>query len=611
MNYSYTSANRLTDILATLDENPSQAAYLRAAQKLTDIDDTDLPTCRVAILGGYTTRPLVPCLTVEASRLGIAANIYDGDFGQVEQVLMQPDHEMHRHNPELIFILLDPATQFAALLSEGTDGDLSRISDWHEGLLRAIDVYTQSSSAHVVCSNLRVPRRTALGILEPETDAFVAKIEEGNRELRALATRNKHVHILDSTGVLGEVGLANAVDDRMFVLGRIPFTHLGYLALAKEMCRFLWAMKGGTKKCLVLDLDNTLWGGVIGEDGPEGILLGDEAIGLAFKQFQRVLKGLRETGILLAICSKNTDHVVVPVLDNHPEMILRPRDFSAVRINWNSKADNLRELAHELGLGLDSFVFVDDSPRERELVRQELPQVVVHDLPEDPALYAASLLNAPYFERLSLTAEDLQRAEMYEAQRKRDEAQADTATFEDYLRSLGMHVTIGPVTEVDFARVHQLTGKTNQFNLTTIRYTEPELREKVSGPDSEVYCLRVSDRFGDNGLTGVAVLTFMGDQCEVESLLLSCRVLGRTVETAFLAFLSKRAAERGAAKLIGRFRPTARNMPAEKLYDTHGFTLTNADPADQLWEYNIRSTGPISDPDWIHVSTTTLADNHE
>jgi len=591
----------VSDILASLDANPTQAAYARAARELPNVDAT-LPECRIAILGGYTTGPLVPCVAVEALRLGIRADIVEGDFGQIEQALMQPDHEIHAHEPEIVFILLDPPTRFASLLQAGPGADFSPVDDWQTGLVTAIDRFTQSSAAHVVCSNLRTPRRTPLGILDLESEALTASIERANRALRELAAQNERVHILDSVGALSEIGLANAIDDRMFVLGRIPMTHAGHVALAKEMCRFLWAVKGRTRKCLVLDLDNTLWGGIVGDDGPEGIVLGDEATGLAFKQFQRVLKGLRETGVLLAVCSKNSDHVVLPVLDNHPEMVLRPQDFSAMRINWNNKADNLRELADELGLGLDSFVFVDDEPRERELVRQELPEVTVHDLPEDPALYSASLLHAHYFERLTLTAEDRQRAEMYGAERQRGRSRAAAASFEDYLRSLEIRVTIGPVGETDFARVHQLVGKTNQFNLTTIRYTETELREKLSGADSEVYCLRVRDRFGESGLTGVAVLVFNADACEIESLLLSCRILGRTIETALLAFLCRAAVKRGASKLIGRFRPTERNSPAEKLYESHGFVLTNEDPENQRWEYDL-AAGTITCPEWIRMTS--------
>ncbi|MBN1675430.1 MAG: HAD-IIIC family phosphatase [Kiritimatiellae bacterium] len=591
-------------ILAAVEKAPTQAAYWRAWQALQEAGPpADALPCRVAILADFTVQPLVACLGVEALKDGLALDVWAGDFGQVESVLTRADHALHAHRPELVFVLLDPCLRFENWAVCAADETAQVVQDWVGPFLECIGRFLETYRGPLVCSNLVDPAGSPLGILAPERDAFRRGIRAANDRLEAAARATDRLHLLDLRRVVGAVGTDAAFDPRMRVVARMPYTHTASLAIAREMCRFLRASRGLTRKCLVLDLDNTLWGGVVGEDGPDGIQLGDEAPGLAYKQFQRVLKAYKETGVLLALCSRNNLADVEPVLASHREMILRPPDFAAVRINWNSKADNLRELAADLNIGLESMVFVDDEVRERELVRQALPEVAVLDLPPDPALYAQALLEHHAFDKLALTAEDKRRTALYREEKARADAQQSAGSFEAYLHSLRIRATVRAVDDADFPRVHQLVGKTNQFNLTTIRYPEAELRRMLSNPAARVYALRVQDRFGDSGLTGVAVLKFEADTCVIETLLLSCRILGRTIETAFLAFLAARAAERGAARLLGRFRPTPKNRPAASFYGEHGFSrAADAPDGGQTWERLFATQGAVACPPWIELT---------
>jgi len=594
-------SDRMDQILGAVIAHPSQVGYARACREwdALPVRPEGYASCRALVLADFTTTPLVPCLRIEALKRTIDVQVREADFGQIEPFLVNPAHALRDFNPDLVFILLHPPSRFANMTDDAEAGARA-VQAWQDSLTGAIRAYSRSGAAPVVLSNLMPFPRSPLGILDAERPGIGNALRAADHALHALAAELPAVHLLDLRGAVERIGLNAGMDPRMAVLARLPFSHEANLAIAREMSRFLWAACGLTRKCAVLDLDNTLWGGIIGEDGPDRIALGDEAPGLAYKQFQRALKGLRQTGVLLAVCSKNTESVVLPILEGHPEMILRPADLAAWRINWRDKAANLRELAAELRIGLNSMVFFDDDPRERERIRQELPEVIVHDLPDDSALFADSLLEACYFDKLAITEEDLHRAEMYEAQKQRSEQEHAAASLADYLRSLDMTVTMDATGDVDFARVHQLIGKTNQFNTTTIRYSEAALRGIMNDPDAGVFHLRLRDRFGDSGLTGVAILRYRGDTGEIDTFLLSCRILGRTVETAFLSFLSRQAIARGCARLVGRFRPTDRNAPAATLYPDHGFTAGPTDAeGGQTWTLDLSARTPIAFPAWI------------
>jgi FkbH-like protein len=335
----------------------------------------------------------------------------------------------------------------------------------------------------------------------------------------------------------------------------------------------------------------------------QGIRLGADYPGAAFQELQRALLDLSRRGILLAVCSKNNPADAMEALSTHSGMILQPRDFAAMRINWNDKAQNLREIASELNIGMDAIAFLDDNPVERQQVREQAPEAIVIRLPEDPMEYAQTVRDCPWFERLTLSEEDRQRGDFYAAQRERVELEQTVTSREDFYRSLEQVAEIAPVNPQTLARVAQLTQKTNQFNLTTRRYSDQQIAEMASCPGCRVWTLRVKDRYADNGLVGVAILRTEAEICEIDSFLMSCRVIGRTVETALLAHLAADARQQGASLLQGWFLPTKKNAPAQEFYRDHGFEMADRTEEGVLWKLDLHEK-EIRTPEWI---TQTMA----
>lgn len=369
------------------------------------------------------------------------------------------------------------------------------------------------------------------------------------------------------------------------------------------MVAFRLSLAGRTCKAVVTDLDNTLWGGIVGEDGFNGLQLGGEYPGAAYRELQRALLDLHHRGVLLAICSKNNPPEAMEVLEKHPGMLLRPQHFAAMRINWTDKVQNLREIAAELNIGVDALAFLDDNPAECQRVRLELPEVTVLELPSNPMLFAPLLRQHPALERLTLSAEDRNRSHYYSEQRQRAASQQTAGSVEEFLRSLDQHIEILPVNEATCARVAQLTQKTNQFNLTTRRYSEQEIGEFQCSGQSEIFSVRVTDRFGDNGIVGVMIARREGAACIIDTFLLSCRVIGRTVETAMLAFLLDRARIHGVERLEGWFLPTRKNAPASDFYAKHGFALQQQKDTGSFWSLPVNQA-QIRFPEWITPLTS-------
>jgi FkbH-like protein len=372
------------------------------------------------------------------------------------------------------------------------------------------------------------------------------------------------------------------------------------LDLAREWLRLIHPLSGKVAKVLALDLDNTLWGGVIGEDGLDGIKLGHEYPGAAYLELQRVILDLRDRGVLLAICSKNNPRDALEVFERHPHMLLKQEHFAALKINWEDKASNLRAIARDLNLGSDSIAFFDDNPAEREFVRAHAPEVMVLDFPSEPTKLAETLRSAAVFERLTLSSEDRERSRYYAQDRQRAELEASSSSLEDFYRSLELVVELSPVADGTLARTAQLTQKTNQFNLTTRRYGEPEIAALRNDPGVDVLTVRTSDRFGDNGLVGVAIVKRSEDAAELDTLLLSCRVIGRTIETALLAHVIESERARGATRLLGKFVATKKNGPARDFFPKHGFRCLCETELGSDWELLFSEPTP-SCPPWIEL----------
>jgi FkbH-like protein len=379
------------------------------------------------------------------------------------------------------------------------------------------------------------------------------------------------------------------------------------MALAAEQLRYLRAHRGPARKCLVLDLDDTLWGGVVGEDGPDGVALGGDPLGKAHVLFQREVVRLQRRGVLLAICSRNNEADALAVFETRSEMLLHLDDFAAVRINWSPKPENVLAIATELDIGLDSVVFWDDSPAERARMRAALPQVLTPEVPSDPALLRQALVEMTVFDSLALTGEDMDRTRFYAEQavrRRLEDSHRRSGRLDDYLADLRTVVEIAPATRPSLPRVAQLIAKTNQFNLVPRRLTEAEV-EGLHASGRLVHTLRVADRFGDSGLVGVAIAGPSPARAavwEIDVLLLSCRVIGRRVESALLHRLAQDARDAGATRLVGRYVATERNRPARDCYRDHGFRRLSGDPAGggELWELDLEKA-TVEVPRWLEV----------
>jgi FkbH-like protein len=587
------------------DRSAATAAYILPRYETLRSHLSFIP-CRLAVLRSFTAEPLVPLLRAAAFACGIDLTVYLSPFNAYAQEILDKNSSFYRFEPDITILAVqtrDMAPELWESYAEQTEetfkAAMSRIvggfRDW-------IDAFRSQSSGHLIIHNFELPSLPSQGMFDSQSETGQwAAIRRVNHELRRVASAHTGVYVLDYDGLIARYGRDSWHDERKWLTVRLPIAADNLVHLVNEWLRFIHPLVGRVCKALVTDLDNTLWGGVIGEDGIEGIQLGIEYPGAAYRSVQRVLLDLYHRGILLAICSKNNPGDVFEVLEKHPGMLLGLQHFASVRISWTDKAEILREIATELNIGIDSLAFLDDNPVERERIRMALPEVTVLDLPNDPMEFARALRDAPVFERLALSEEDRERGRYYGEQRQRVELERSACSLEDFYRSLRQEVGIGPVTPGTLTRVAQLTQKTNQFNLTTRRYTEQKISTMIQDPDWKVHTVRVKDCFGDNGLVGLVIIHDSGGVEEIDTFLLSCRVVGRTVETAILSFLVDQGRMKGQDKLQGWFLPTKKNDLAKDFYRSHNFQVIEENGAGTLWSLDLKQNG-IACPEWIRLT---------
>lgn len=441
-------------------------------------------------------------------------------------------------------------------------------------LLRALKVFCSARPAvSVILSSLALPPISFVSYLDLNSDFSPSAVEERmNGALRAFAGRQRNVFMLDFTRLVRLHGYYTLYDAKYWYLGRVKYAQAGFQALAEELGGLVCAIRGGAKKVLVLDLDNTLWGGVLGEDGPDGVRLSEDGIGKAYRDFQKCIKALKSLGVILAINSKNNESDVQEFFENSPMMVLKYDDFIARRINWNNKVDNLREIAAELNLGTDSLVFIDDNPAERELVKQHLGEVAVPDVPSDAALLKTWFLGQViyrYFPRVSLTDEDLRKTEQYERNLQRRE-QGNRLDVREFIQSLEIRLKLRTNEPSTVKRIAQLTQKTNQFNMTTRRCTEADIEQYLKNDGAKVYGLEYEDKFGAEGVIGACLVEREGDCARIVNFLLSCRVLGRGVEFRFLRAVLQDLKAAGITQIDARFTQSPKNAVARDFYSNAG-----------------------------------------
>ena len=535
-----------------------------------------LAPLKLAWLCSSTVDHLVPATQIAGVRRGLLISSYITPYNQYRQALHDPTSPLFTFAPNAVIFGLDPGEVFPGVPLSATLAEVQRAVEERVSSLRALWARAREQLRCVVIQQI-VPDLSpsvfgSLDRLVPGAPAAVAAL---TNQAIAQAAAQDRVLVLDLEATSASLGKEAWFDPVRWHHGKQLVAPPMAPLYGDILARILAAARGLSKKCLVLDLDNTLWGGVVGDDGMENLVLGQgSAAGEAFLAFQRHARALNSRGIVLAVCSKNNHATAEAVFLQHPEMVLKRDDIAVFVANWEDKASNLRRIATTLNLGLDALVFFDDNPAERAIVRQHLPMVTVPEVPEEPALYARCLAEGGYFEAVAFTADDLQRAQQYLGNARREEIrEAAGGDLESYLASLKMELTVGHFDDVDLPRVAQLINKTNQWNLTTRRYTEAEVHDLRADPRTICLHFRLKDTFGDNGIISVLIARQLADEptFSIDTWLMSCRVLGRGVELAALQVLSDAARARGATSLVGDYLPTPKNELVRGHYEKLGF----------------------------------------
>lgn len=581
-----------------LDINQLNWVSKLVARRLPSPVDTVLGRFKLGLLGSGTLSLIASAIPGSGPRHLTLIDVVDSDYGRSLEDALNPASRIRAAQPDGVLLAfdyrdlhLDRAVADPAAAAKQVDAAFSHLQVIAENLRPSI-------RGPLLFQTLVPPAEPLFGSLDMVEAGSPHAMVAALNERMARWTVDSDDVLVDAARLASSVGLQSWHDHAQWNAAKLPFAPNLVPLYADLIARTVAAIRGKTRKCLVLDLDNTLWGGVIGDDGLEGIKLGQgSSEGEAYLAIQRAALELRSRGIVLAVSSKNDEAVARDAFRTHPEMLLREEHIAVFQVNWQDKASNLRAVAKTLDIGLDSLVFVDDNPFEREQVRRELPLVAVPELPPEPANYPTVMAWAGYFEAVTISTEDRKRADFYQANATRNAALAESSDMESYLRSLNMSCTIQPFDHIGRARIAQLINKSNQFNLTTRRYTESEVGMLESTPDKFTMQVRLSDKFGDNGMISVIVFEKIGDAWVNDIWLMSCRVLGRRVEEAALAYVCAAAKVEGAKRLVGRYIPSAKNGMVADHYGKLGFSLLKeTETRETVWALDLDNYCPPTLP---------------
>jgi len=554
---------------------------------------------KIGLLSSFTINGLSETLTVKCSELAIECKSYVAGYNQYNQEILDPKSKLYSFSPDITFLIIDIRTllneifyhPYSISSSERKKIVKEKITELENLILQ----FKKNSNSKLIIFNFSLPSYSPNGLIETKSEfGFHDMINEINQELSKIVKNESSVYVYNFRQFTSKFGERNIFDYRQFFIGdiRISFDYIPYLA--NDLMGYVKPMLGLNKKCIVLDLDNTLWGGIIGEDGFDGIELGQTSNGKAFVEFQKELLSLWDRGIILAINSKNNFDDAIKIIQEHPDMILREKHFASIQINWNDKAQNLKQVADEINIGLNSIVFFDDDKLNRERIKQEFPEVLTVELPDDPSQFSAVLKELNDFNVLQQTDEDTKRGQMYAQQRERNRFEKSVSNLDDFLKQLDIKVKIKKSNEFLIPRISQLTLKTNQFNLTTKRYQEEEIRNLSNDSKFIVGCAQVLDKFGDNGITGAYIINKNEKFWMIDTFLLSCRIIGRGVENAILSEILKDAKKNGIEEIKAEFIPTEKNKPAENFLSDYGFKKQ-----ENFWVYNLNNN--IKSPNHLTV----------
>ncbi len=598
---------------ALLLEQPGVANFrlLRQIAEAQPKDADGLKPFKLALLASFSIEFVHDSLIAFGFANGLRVEIYQAGYGQIRQEILDPKSGLYAFGPDAVILAIEgedwlPEIYVDFMDADAAGGGLDAVAErFREDIDALARAFRARSNAPLLINNLAQPRLRRAGIANMRLARPQARlVAELNQRLGETLAAIVDAHLVDYAALVSRCGTDNWYDARMRLYAKAPIASAMLGPLAQEYMRYFRALCGLARKCLVVDLDNTLWGGVIGEDGLDGIQLGANYPGSAFVEFQRAVLDLQRRGVILAIASKNNAADVDAVFARHGAMVLRKEHFAEAEVHWEPKSESIRRIAKRLNIGLGHMVFVDDNPAEIEHVRRELPMVTVIQLPRRAELYVDALTAEGLFDTLSLSDEDRRRGQLYQQRAQAESMRGASTSIEDYYRDLDMELCVAPVDAASLPRAAQLTQKTNQYNVTTFRYSEAEVAARTAAPEWVAATVGVRDRFGDNGIVGLMMAREDGDRLDIDTFLLSCRVIGRTVETAMLATLYDAARERGLAKLTGRLIPSEKNVPVRDLFERHGFVKAGEDAAGtSTWEFGL-ADGVLARPAWFRDAAT-------
>jgi FkbH-like protein len=599
-------AARLDALVSLANAAPGYVETIQLDKALAGIAtkaaEQRLSRVRVAVLSSATIDHLLPGLRVAALRRGFFVRAFAGAFGQYRQQLLDPSTPLQAFAPDVVVLSLSARALIGALPIDADREQVERALQAEVDEVRSLWQSARQRFGAVVL------QQTYLDVFEPLFGSYdriaaasPARVVDQLNDLLAQAAREDGVALVDVARASARDGIDAWYDAARWLQGKMEIAPQAAGRYGELVARVMAAQQGRSRKCVVFDLDNTLWGGVVGDVGIEGLVLGEgSAVGEAHLALQHYARRLKDRGVIVAVCSKNDPTVAEQAFERHPEMALKRSDIACFVANWNDKAENLRGIAEALNIGLDSLVFVDDNPAERARVREAFPMVAVPELPEDPAHYVRALAEQGYFEAVSFTQEDSARAASYASNAQRDAQRNAAQSVDEFLHGLEMEVVCGPVGDLELERATQLINKTNQFNTTGRRYSPQEVARLAADPDCITLQFRLSDRLGDSGLVSVMILrpsaasAASAAELDLDIWVMSCRVFGRQLEDEAMNIAIEQARAKGVQTLSARFVPTSRNGVIGNLFGRLGFESVggNATVGEQLWRLAVARYAP-------------------
>lgn len=543
---------------------------------------------KLAVLGNSSTQLLCTAIKGYGLELGLNLEIFEAEYDQIDQEVFNPESDLYQFNPDFILVVLSEKKGWKSF----SKSELNSRKHFADSLIQQIRTWFTTVSSKLqatfLVTNLAEFDDSIFGSYATKIDvSYIYQIRKFNLRLMDLANEFKSLFIIDSSEIQNRLGRTQFFQSSLYVNSDMTFSLEALPHIAFKVVNLIKSSRGAVKKCLVLDLDNTVWGGVIGDDGIEQIQIGSLGIGKAFTEFQLWCKQLKERGIILAVSSKNEYLAAIEPFEKHKDMVLKLDDITVFRANWENKADNIKFIQEKLNIGLDSIVFLDDNPFERNLVRHHLPEITVPELPEDPAEYVEYVSSLNLFDVVSWSDEDRIRGEMYKSEMQRQDSETYFANQDEYLQSLDMKAIAHPFNEFTIPRVAQLCQRSNQFNLRTIRYTHAEIEQIANNENS--FCLSLSDKFGDYGIIGVVILKKWSDSTAfIDTWIMSCRVLKRGVEELTINTMAELAIQNGFTELVGEYIPTQKNVMVRDLYKNEGFQQHE----DGNWHLDLKNYEP-------------------